>query len=125
MLLCSCLDCQRATGTGHAAIAIVKRADVSVEGEHAGFARPADSGAILTRSFCAACGTPLFAASSRAPGSLLLPVGLFGADSAWFEPRHLIFARSHHAWDNLDPGVVPHETYPPPRTDPGRHPPIA
>jgi hypothetical protein len=112
MFLCSCEDCQRATGTGHSAIILARPADVVVTGDATSFARPANSGATLTRSFCPACGTPLFAVSSRAPDLLMLPVGLFGAASAeWFAPSQLIFARSHRDWDLIDPDLAAHQTY--------------
>lgn len=111
MFLCSCDDCQRATGTGHAAAAMVDRDSVSVTGETRGFTRPAASGADFTRHFCPACGTPLFAATTRAPSQLLLPVGLFGVQSDWFVPGQLIFSRSHHEWDIVAADLPRHATY--------------
>ena len=116
MFMCSCEDCQRATGAGHSAIVLARPADVTVTGKTHAFARPANSGATLTRSFCPECGTPLFAVSSRAADVLLLPVGLFGAAAAeWYVPNQLIFARSHRDWDVIDPALPQHDTY----RDPG------
>src|SRR5882757_2508217 len=95
MFMCSCEDCQRATGTGHSAILLARSSDVTLTGEARSFARLANSGATLTHWFCPVCGTPLFAASSRAAEILMLPVGLFGAAAAeWYVPNQLIFARS-------------------------------
>ncbi|MBN9306343.1 MAG: hypothetical protein BGO82_19815 [Devosia sp. 67-54] len=112
MFLCSCEDCQRATGTGHAAIVLARRADVSVTGETRSFSRPANSGATLTSSFCPDCGTPLLAQSSRAAELAMLPVGLFGAAAAaWYAPNQLIFARSHREWDVIDAALPQHQTY--------------
>jgi hypothetical protein len=112
MFLCSCEDCQRATGTGHAAIVLARQDDVTVTGETRSFARPANSGATLTSSFCPNCGTPLFAQSSRAAGVAMLPVGLFGAAAAdWYAPNQLIFARSHRDWDLVDAALPQHDTY--------------
>ncbi|MBK8082875.1 MAG: GFA family protein [Devosia sp.] len=111
MLLCSCLACQQATGTGHAAVALVGADAISIEGTPKSFARPADSGAVFTRWFCPECGTPLHGHSSRAPTLVMLPVGLFGTDSAWFTPGQLIFARSHHQWDTIAADLPRHETY--------------
>lgn len=116
MFMCSCEDCQRATGTGHSTVALVRPADVTITGATASFARPAHSGATLTRWFCPTCGTPLYAQSSRAPDLLMLPVGLFGSDAAWFAPNQLIFARSHHDWDALPEGIPQHDTYRDPET---------
>ena len=74
MFLCSCEDCQRATGTGHSSVALAAPSDVTITGPTRNFARPAHSGATLTRWFCPDCGTPLHAQSSRAPELLMLPV---------------------------------------------------
>ena len=111
MFMCSCEDCQRATGTGHATVALASSGDVTVTGPTHSFARPANSGATLTRWFCPECGTPLYAQSSRALELLMLPVGLFGADTEWFVPNQLIFARSHRDWDLVSDDLPWHETY--------------
>lgn len=111
MFMCSCVDCQKATGTGHSTVAIASPADVEIVGPTKSFARPADSGAIFTRWFCPECGTPLYGRSSRAPDALMLPVGLFGAEAAWFAPNQLIFARSHRDWDLIAEELPHHQTY--------------
>lgn len=111
MFMCSCEDCQRATGTGHSSVALAATGDVTVTGATASFARPAHSGATLTRWFCPRCGTPLYAQSSRATALFMLPVGLFGADAAWFVPNQLIFARSHRDWDLVADDLPRHATY--------------
>ena len=112
MFMCSCEDCQRSTGAGHSAIVLARPSDVTVTGATRSFARPANSGATLTRHFCPQCGTPFHAQSSRAPEVLMLPVGLFGAAAAeWYVPNQLIFARSHRDWDLIDPSLPQHQTY--------------
>jgi len=112
MFLCSCEDCQRATGTGHAAILLARRADVAVAGTVNSFARPSHSGATLTRHFCPGCGTPLFAQSNRAAEIVMLPVGLFGGAAAeWYVPNQLIFARSHRDWDVVAADLSRYDTY--------------
>ena len=111
MLLCSCEDCQKSTGTGHSAVFFANATDVSVSGETRSFARPAHSGAAFTRHFCPNCGTPLYGQSSRAPRFAMLPVGLFGADTSWFNPNQLIFARSHREWDLVAEALPHYDTY--------------
>jgi hypothetical protein len=90
---------------------MVDREAVTVVGATGSFTRPAASGADFTRHFCPTCATPLFAATSRAPHSLLLPIGLFGAESGWFVPNQLIFSRSHRDWDIVAADLPRHETY--------------
>ena len=112
MLLCSCEDCQRSTGAGHAAVFAVERTALSVGGETTEFSRPADSGATFTRYFCPRCGTPIYGESSRAARLVLVPVGLFGGAAAeWFRPTQLIFARSHRDWDIIADALPRHATY--------------
>jgi hypothetical protein len=119
MLVCACEACQKATGTGHAVVAMLERASVDVRGETRAFARPADSGATFTRHFCPVCGVTVFAETSRAPDVVLLPVGLFGAETDWFAPSQMIFARSHRGWDDLAPDLARHATYRAPEIAPG------
>jgi hypothetical protein len=111
MFLCTCEDCQKATGTGHSAVILAAASDVTTTGETASFTRPANSGATLTRRFCPVCATPLAAQSSRATQTLMLPAGLFGADVPWFAPNQVIFARSHRDWDLLPAEIPHHRTY--------------
>lgn len=111
MLLCSCEDCQKATGAGHSAAAFVDATDVKVTGTLKSYGRPADSGAILTRYFCPECGTPIYGQSSRALRFMMLQVGLFGAETKWFVPNQLIFARSHRQWDEIGERLARHDTY--------------
>ena len=111
MFLCSCEDCQKATGTGHSAVAIVDPKDVTVSGETRRFDRLAASGATFTRTFCPACGTPIHGKSSRRDDALMLPVGLFGKNSDWFVPNQLIFSRTHRDWDTIAADLPRHETY--------------
>lgn len=111
MLQCACLDCQRSTGTGHASVALVSLAALTITGTAKAFDRPSDSGAIFTRHFCPACGTPLYGQSSRAPQLRMIPVGFFAGDNDWFEPSQLIFARSQHAWDLVADHLPRYSTY--------------
>jgi hypothetical protein len=111
MLLCSCEDCQKASGTGHSTVAILRAQDVTITGPVTHFERPANSGATFVRGFCPTCGTPISGKSSRASALLMLPAGLFGKQTEWFAPNQLIFARSHREWDLIDPAIPHHETY--------------
>lgn len=111
MLLCSCLDCRKATGTGHSGFAIMRREDVKVSGKTRHFDRMANSGSWISRHFCPICGTPVFGVTARSPALILLPVGLF-ADPYWFAPAQAIFSRTHMDWDTL-PGIPRYDTYRP------------
>lgn len=111
MLMCSCLDCQRATGSGHATVALVPAPALRLVGQTKSFDRPSDSGATFTRHFCPECGTPLYGRSSRAPDVRMIPVGFFAGQTEWFEPNQLIFARSRQEWDLIADHLPRHDTY--------------
>jgi len=111
MFMCACEACQKATGTGHSTVAIVNTSDFRVAGPTKSFSRPAASGATFTQNFCPECGTPLYGRSSRAPDSIMLPVGLLGARTDWYKPNQLIFARSHREWDCIADDLPRHATY--------------
>lgn len=111
MLMCSCEDCQKATGSGHSAFALFRVSSVTVTGETRSFTRPSNSGATFTRWFCPNCGTPLVGRSSRAETVTVVPVGLFGRGAGWYRPNQLIFARSHHDWDAVDAALPRWQTY--------------
>jgi hypothetical protein len=111
MFLCSCEDCQKATGTGHSAVFIVDPGALSVIGDTRGFGVTADSGATFTRHFCPTCGTRLYGRSSRAGRSVMLPAGLFGKHTGWFVPDQLIFSRTHREWDSIAADLPRYETY--------------
>jgi hypothetical protein len=111
MFMCSCEDCQRASGTGHSAAFTTDPSSLTVTGETRSFSRPSDSGANFTRTFCPTCGTPLYGRSSRSERAVMIPVGLFGAKATWFAPTQLIFSRSHRDWDVIADHLPRHAKY--------------
>ncbi len=110
MMLCSCKDCQKASGTGHAALALFKADAVAISGETRSFEVIANSGATVSRHFCPECGTPVFGMTSRSPQLRLLPAGLF-EDNDWYQPGSLIFARSKRHWDSIEADLAQYQTY--------------
>lgn len=110
MLVCSCLDCRKSTGTGHSAVVLMSTDAVEVSGDVKGHDRQAASGSEITRNFCPVCGTPLFARTARAPLLTLIPAGLFDQPD-WFAPRQAIFSRTHLNWDVLDEALPHYDTY--------------
>ncbi len=113
MAQCHCLDCQRASGTGHMSNAIFNAADVDVTGETASYASTADSGNTLTRHFCPTCGGCVFLFSQARPGMIVMAAGAFD-DSRWFEPQIVLFTKRRPHWDLTTEGVPNFEAGPPP-----------
>jgi hypothetical protein len=113
MAQCHCLDCQRASGTGHMSNAIFRVADVEVTGETASYASASDSGNTLTRHFCPTCGGRVFLYSAARPGMIVMAAGAFD-DSSWFEPEIVLFTKRRPHWDITTDSVPNFEAGPPP-----------
>lgn len=116
MFQCSCLNCQKVSGSGHSSVTLVPADGIKVVGATKTFVRPAESGAKFTRHFCPECGTTLYGQSSRAPAFRILPAGLFAGQNDWFAPNQLIFARSHQEWDHIAEHIARHDAYRPEKT---------
>src|SRR5947208_13941275 len=59
-LICYCRDCQRASGSAYAAVLIVPRDRLAFTGPELKFHDvTANSGRIMRRGFCSACGSPI------------------------------------------------------------------
>ena len=98
MLNCHCRDCQRATGGGYAAIVVVPKASVKLDGAPKYHRGTADSGNGVQRGFCAACGSPIAITLDSKPeifgvfaGSLVtaLATGRFHLEG-FQSPRHML-----------------------------------
>lgn len=113
MFQCACLNCQKASGSGHSSVVLLPNPGVRATGATKSYVRPADSGAKFTRHFCPECGTTVFAESSRAPAFRIVPAGMLAGQNDWFVPNQLIFARSHMAWDLIEDHLPQHDAYRP------------
>jgi hypothetical protein len=113
MAQCHCMDCRRASGTGHVSNAIFDAADVTISGETKAFTVTADSGNAYTRYFCPACGGRVYGTHSGRPGMIIVPVGMLD-ESGWFTPQVVLYARSRPPWDVTTDDVPNFETAPPP-----------
>jgi len=112
MAQCHCIDCRRATGTGHASNAILDDKDVRISGTTQSFTVKADSGNDYTRHFCPVCGSRIYGTHTGRPGMIILHVGILD-DSDWFSPELVLYTRSRPAWDVTSDAVPNYEASPP------------
>ncbi len=83
VIACHCTDCQKATGSGASHNLVVKTENLRVtRGEPRAFDKTVDSGRILTRFFCADCGSPLFARRNTSPEITVIKAGTLDDRSA-------------------------------------------
>lgn len=111
--ICLCRDCQRATGGAGTVLAFFATDAVTIEGETAEFASPADSGNMIRRRFCPACGAPLFSGADVRPHLTGIRVGSLD-DPSSVTPDTVIWTESAPAWAHLNPDLPHVPRQPPP-----------
>jgi len=97
--VCHCTDCQRQTGGPFSVIVGVPRAAFTVEGDTlASFATIGeDHGGETQRSFCTACGSPVFSIAAVAPELAFIKAGTLD-DASWVEPSVEAWTSSAQSW---------------------------
>ena len=113
---CWCRICQY-LGAGSGTVnAIFARYAVTVSGPLTDYVSVADSGSIMHRRFCPACGSPLFSEAEPRPHVIVVRVGALD-DPSLAAPRGIIWTKSAPAWACFDPAL--------PRSEAGAPPPAA
>ena len=97
--VCHCTDCQRQTGSPFSVFVGVPRAAFNVEGSTlASFATTGeDHGGDTERSFCSACGSPLFSVAAAASEVAYLKAGSLD-DASWVQPVVEVWTSSAQPW---------------------------
>lgn len=103
-LRCHCRDCQYVSGGEPAAVVSFPRSAIRVEGEPRVFWSRADSGVGVFRSFCANCGTPLFAGNDQRTEFVAIKLGSLD-DPSQFTPAAHIWTSSAQPWHHIDPNA--------------------
>ena len=102
---CHCTDCRRVTGSAFNISAPVRLADFEISGPLGSHGHPAESGTILTRHFCAVCGSPIYGGSPRHPDIIYVTAGTFD-DPAVIRPDRQSWTRSRVDWAEI-PANIP------------------
>jgi hypothetical protein len=110
--LCQCRDCQRASGAGHAGMMVFPEAAIAMTGAPRFHDVKADSGATVSRGFCAACGSPVVNRTSGIPGVMAIAAGSLDEPNR-FRPALVMFTKSGHAWDKPDGTLPAFQAFPP------------
>jgi hypothetical protein len=101
---CSCLECQRATGSAFAYRAIyADSAVLSMKGETKSWRRAGSSGQWLEQTFCTTCGSLVYMRAEGLKGALSVSAGCL-EDPEYSAPQMLHWAQRKHRWLAL-PGV--------------------
>jgi hypothetical protein len=112
-LRCHCRDCQYLSGGEPADALVVPSASLRrVKGEDRSYWAHADSGTRVFRSFCAQCGTPLFAGNTAHPEAIAIKLGSLDEPSK-YPPTSHIWTASAQSWHYIDPQQPAFERNPP------------
>ena len=98
---CYCVDCRKSSGTSHCTHAAVPDASLSVSGEIKFYERPADSGNLVSRGFCPACGSAILSRNSGMPGMTFIRVSSLDDPEA-VAPQMTVYAARAPSWAVLD-----------------------
>lgn len=103
-LICHCRQCQRITGTGHAAQFAVPEDKTEVSGSLTFYDQTADSGNTVSSGFCAECGSPVLKKTTAMPDTLFFHAATLDEPSL-FSPDMVVFDHAAPPWDHVDPEV--------------------
>jgi hypothetical protein len=111
--LCSCIQCQKRTGSAISVSAYFLKDNVQpISGTYNTFVRPGDSGAKLTIYFCPTCGSSIFWEGGYSnPDFRGVAVGCF-ADPSFPPPQTFFFSSNKPSWLSLPAGTMLFETEP-------------
>jgi hypothetical protein len=109
---CYCVDCRKSSGTGHGSHLIGAAAAFDYVGELNFYASPADSGNVVTRRFCPACGSPVFSTNSGFPGLVFVRASTLD-DASVFTPQVIAYASRAPAWDAVPTDLPAFDEMPP------------
>lgn len=98
---CYCVDCRKSSGTSHCTHAAVPDASFSASGDIKFYERPADSGNMISRGFCPACGSAILSRNSGMPGMTFIRASSLD-DPESVEPQMTVYAARAPSWAVLD-----------------------
>ena len=112
---CWCRGCQYLAAGSATINVLFPSAALTVSGETADYSTPADSGSIMHRRFCPACGTPLFSEAETRPHIVIIRAGALDEPEIG-RPGGAIWVAAAPSWAHIDPDMpaLPGQPPPPP-----------
>jgi len=98
---CHCEDCRRMSATGHASHLAMPRDAVTTSGTVATYDKAADSGNMVTRSFCPTCGCQMWSENSAMPHMVFLHANSLD-DPEVFQPMFVVYTKRAASWDRIE-----------------------
>jgi hypothetical protein len=111
--VCWCRDCQY-LGAGSGTVNVVfPKASVAISGAVSDYTSQADSGTLMHRRFCPACGTPLFSEAESRPHLIIARAGTRDGPNR-IAPMATIWTASAPTWACFDVTLPQFVAQPPP-----------
>ena len=104
VVACSCIACQRRTGSPFGVGAYFRKEAVSAEGAAGTYTRVADSGLTVSINFCPSCGTSVYWFAELRPDHFGVAVGCFG-EPGFGAPSRVVWNESRHPWVRFPEGL--------------------
>ncbi|MGB3431106.1 GFA family protein [Achromobacter sp.] len=99
--ICHCTNCQKQGGGAFSVNLALARADVRMSGELSVFEDKADSGGVVLRGFCGACGSPILSELPGRPKHVYVKAGTLD-DRSGIVPTMQVWCRSAQPWVELN-----------------------
>jgi hypothetical protein len=113
VLICSCTQCQKRTGSVYGVSAYFREADIaSRTGAASVFTRKGESGKTLTFNFCPVCGSSLHWTAELLPGLVGVACGAFEAGDALPDPDGAFWLQHKADWVPMPDDIPGHPTTP-------------
>jgi hypothetical protein len=116
---CYCLDCRRSSGTAYCSHLAVPEPAFRFTGNPARYERRAESGNVVTRAFCGACGSPVYSTNSGMPGAVFVRASSLD-DPERFVPELVVYASRAPSWAPLDSALASFSEMPPVSQQPAK-----
>lgn len=101
---CHCVDCRKASGTGHCTHVMVPADAYAVTGTLTSYACPSDSGNIVERFFCPICGCAIHSTNTGMVGVIAVRASSLDDPDA-ITPQMIVYTSRAPAWDVMDPAL--------------------
>jgi hypothetical protein len=102
---CSCLDCQRRSGSAFSYTAFFDEAAVDIDGQSRAWRNSSsEAGRWSEVHFCPTCGVSVFMRLEALPKIICVAVGCF-ADPSFAAPGRLHWSSRRHHWLDLPAGI--------------------
>ena len=109
---CQCRKCQQLSGGGHATFVVFAADAVEIKGKLTFWSYTADSGNIVSRGHCPACGSTVQIRNAGFADMVGVPVGSLD-DPADVSPNMSFFSTSAQPWDHLGGNLTSFTGMPP------------